>query len=175
VYDVVPISTGSLDKKVFDQSGNKFSRYVMFIFNEMLIAWSTLRQGRREGISAVFAEGTYYSLAGGMAAKVLGVPMIWDNHGNIKDFATTLGKSRFFLHGNLALERLLVRLASKVLVVSGNEVEAYGPLVSTPLSSRSCPPARTSPWSIPGCGAGRRPARSWASLTTPRSSCSSAH
>lgn len=124
-YDVVPISTGSLDKKVFDQSGNKFSRYVMFIFNEMLIAWSTLRQGRREGISAVFSEGTYYSLAGGMAAKVLGVPMIWDNHGNIKDFATTLGKSRFFLHGNLALERLLVRLASKVLVVSGNEVEAY--------------------------------------------------
>lgn len=124
-FEVVPISTGALDKKVFDQSGNRFSRYAMFVLNELSIAWSTLRQGRREGISAVFAEGTYYSLAGGLAARVLGVPMIWDNHGNIKDFAATLGKSKFFLRGNLLLERLLVRMASKVLVVSGREVEAY--------------------------------------------------
>lgn len=51
--------------------------------------------------------------------------MVWDNHGNIKDFAATLGKSRFFLWGNLALERVLARLASKVLVVSGKEIEAY--------------------------------------------------
>ena len=124
-FEVLPISTGALDKKVYDQAGNRFSRYVMFVLNELSITWSTLRQGKRDGISAVFAEGTYYSLAGGFAAKVLGVPMIWDNHGNIKDFAATLGKSRFFLRGNLMLERLLVRLASKVLVVSGREVEAY--------------------------------------------------
>lgn len=124
-FDVLPITPGALDKKVFDQSGNRFSRYVMFVLNELSIMWSTLRQGKREGISAVFAEGTYYSLAGGLAARVLGVPMIWDNHGNIKDFATTLGKSGFFLRGNLLLERFLVRLAGKVLVVSGKEVEAY--------------------------------------------------
>jgi len=98
---------------------------VMFILNELSIMWSTLRRGREEGISAVFAEGSYYSLAGGLAARMLGVPAIWDNHGNIKDFAATLGKSRLFLHGNLLLERLLVRLVSKVLVVSGREVEAY--------------------------------------------------
>ena len=124
-FDVLPVATGALDKKVFDQSGNRFSRYLMFVLNEVSIAWSTLRLGRRERISAVFAEGTYYSLAGGLAARVLGVPMIWDNHGNIKDFAATLGKSRFFLKGNLMLERVLVRLSSKVLVVSGREIDAY--------------------------------------------------
>ncbi|MDW5563178.1 MAG: glycosyltransferase family 4 protein [Methanomassiliicoccus sp.] len=124
-FEVLPVATGALDKKVFDQSGNRFSRYIMFVLNEMAIAWSTLRQGKKEGVSAVFAEGTYYSLAGGLAARILDVPMIWDNHGNIKDFSATLGKSRFFLRGNLLLERFLVRLASKVLVVSGREVEAY--------------------------------------------------
>lgn len=124
-FDVLPIATGALDKKVYDQSGNRFSRYVMFVLNELSIAWSTLRQVKREKASVIFAEGTYYSLAGGFAARVLGVPMVWDNHGNIKDFATTLGKSAFFLRGNLLLERFLVRMASKVLVVSGKEVEAY--------------------------------------------------
>jgi glycosyltransferase involved in cell wall biosynthesis len=124
-FDILPVATGALDSKVFDQSGNRFSRYVMFVLNEMSIAWTTLRQGKRERISAVFAEGTYYSLAGGLAARVLGVPMIWDNHGNIKDFAATLGKSGFFLRGNLMLERLLLRMASRVLVVSRKEVEAY--------------------------------------------------
>jgi glycosyltransferase involved in cell wall biosynthesis len=124
-FDVLPIETGALDRKVFDQSRNRFARYVMFVLNEMSIAWAVLRMGRRERVDIIFAEGTYYSLAGGLAARVLGVPMVWDNHGNIKDFAATLGKSRFFLWGNLALERVLARLASKVLVVSGKEIEAY--------------------------------------------------
>lgn len=124
-FDVLPIETGALDRKVFDQSGNRFSRYVMFVLNEMSLAWVTLRRGKRERADVIFAEGTYYSLAGGLAARVLGVPMVWDNHGNIKDFAATLGKSRFFLWGNLMLERVLARMASKVLVVSGKEIEAY--------------------------------------------------
>lgn len=124
-FDVVPVPTGALDKKVYDQSGNRFSRYIMFVLNEMSIAWTTLRMGKREGVDAVFAEGTYYSLAGGAAARVLGVPLIWDNHGNIKDFSAALGKSRFFLRGNLMLERMLARMAAKVLVVSRKEVDAY--------------------------------------------------
>lgn len=124
-YEVEAVPAGRLDKVVYDQKGNRFSRYVLFVLNEMLITWSTLRVGKRSKVSAVFAEGTYYSLAGGLAARILGVPMIWDNHGNIRDFSRTLGKSRYFMLGNLLLERFLVRLASKVLVVSQREVEAY--------------------------------------------------
>lgn len=124
-FEVVPIPTGTLDKMTFDQSRNRFFRYVTFVLNELAITWGTLTRGRRERVSAVFAEGTYYSLAGGVAARVLGVPMVWDNHGNIRDFSAALGKSGFFLHGNLLLERVLARLATRVLVVSQREVEAY--------------------------------------------------
>ncbi len=124
-YEVEAVPAGQLDKRVYDQKGNRFSRYVLFVLNELLITWTTLRVGRRRQVSAVFAEGTYYSLAGGLAARILGVPLIWDNHGNIRDFSRTLGKSRYFMFGNLLLERFLVRLATQVLVVSQNEVEAY--------------------------------------------------
>lgn len=124
-FEVVPIPTGSLDRMTFDQSRNRFFRYVTFVLNELAITWGTLRRGKKERVSAVFAEGTYYSLAGGMAARMLGAPMIWDNHGNIRDFSATLGKSGFFLQGNLLLERALAKLATRVLVVSQKEVEAY--------------------------------------------------
>lgn len=124
-FEVVPIPTGALDTMTFDQSRNRFFRYVTFLLNEISITWGTLRRGRKERVSAVFAEGTYYSLAGGMAARMLGVPMIWDNHGNIKDFSATLGKTGLFLQGNLLLEKVLARLATKILVVSQKEVEAY--------------------------------------------------
>lgn len=125
-YQVIPVPVGRVDKFVFDQGGNKVSRYLVFLLNEASLVWSTLRLGKRERISAVFAEGSYYSLAGGIAAKMLGVPVIWDNHGNIKDFASTIGKSRFFVLGNLVMERYLAGISSAVLVVSEKEARAYG-------------------------------------------------
>ncbi len=124
-FEVVPIPTTVWDNMTFDQSRNRFFRYVTFVINEAALTWTVLRTGRRERVEAVFAEGTYYSLAGGLAARMLGVPMVWDNHGNIKDFSATLGKSSLFLHGNLLLEHVLVNLSTVVLVVSQKEIEAY--------------------------------------------------
>jgi len=124
-FEVEAVPAGRLDRLVYDQSRHRVLRYIMFVLNELVLVWTTLRVGKAGKVSAVFAEGTYYSLAGGLAARMLGVPMIWDNHGNIRDFSRTLGKSSLFLYGNLFLERLLVRLSSKVLVVSAKEVEAY--------------------------------------------------
>ncbi|MGE5379406.1 MAG: glycosyltransferase [Candidatus Saccharibacteria bacterium] len=124
-FEVEAIPTGSLDRMVYDQAGNRFFRYLLFSLNEAVLFWTTLRVGKRSKVSAVFGEGTYYSLAGGMAARVLGVPMVWDNHGNIRDFSKALGKSGFFMYGNLALERVLAQLSDKVLVVSQKEIDAY--------------------------------------------------
>lgn len=124
-FEVEAIPTGKMDRMVYDQAGNRFLRYILFVFNEFALVWTTLRQGKRSRVEAIFAEGTYYSLAGGFAARILGVPMVWDSHGNIRDFSQALGKSRFFMLGNLLLERTLVQLSNLVLVVSLKEIEAY--------------------------------------------------
>jgi len=124
-FQSVPIRLRRSDRRAFDQSSGRFERYAMFAVNEALIFWDTLRAGRREKVSLVFAEGSYYSLAGGRAARILGVPMVWDNHGNIVDFSKTMGKSRLFASGNLVMERLVARMASCVLVVSEKERKSY--------------------------------------------------
>ena len=78
----------------------------------------------REG-RLIFAEGTYFSLVGALVAKLRGIPLVWDNHANIRDFSAALGKSELFFRGNLLLERLLHSMSSAVLVVSEKEKEAY--------------------------------------------------
>ncbi len=131
-FEVVPVPTRSLNKKVYDQKGNRFLRYVMFLADEVLIFFDTLRVSKREHADLVFAEGTYFSLAAGLAAKIRNIPMVWDNHGNIKSFSETLGKTRFFFLGNLMLEKFVFTLASNVLVVSEKEVDTYASLGMRP-------------------------------------------
>ena len=138
-FEVVPIEVSSFDKKVYDQGGNKFSRYLLFLMNEAAIFWRTLRRGKGEGISLVFAEGSYYALAGGLAARLLDVPMVWDNHGNIVDFSRVMGKSRYWVLGNLMMERMVARMAATVLVVSDKEVRSYASLGFDPRKLMALP------------------------------------
>jgi|GEM_PF-1033873 len=124
-YDAVPVRPGRLNRTVYDQSVSRPLRYLLFALDEADTFRATLRAARQEDASLIFAEGTYFALAGGLAARMLGVPLVWDNHANIRDFSAQLGKSALFFRANLMMERLLHRLASSVLVVSEREREAY--------------------------------------------------
>ncbi len=127
-YHVVSVRPGRFNKMVYDQKVSRVARYILFLADEVDIFIRTLRAARREKVSLIFAEGTYFSLAGALAARLRGIPMVWDNHANIRDFSVALGKSKLFFRGNLMMERILHSMSSAVLVVSEKEKEAYGEL-----------------------------------------------
>jgi len=124
-YEAVPVRPGRFNRMVYDQGVNRMLRYMLFALDEIDTFLSTLRTAKREDAELIFAEGTYFSLAGGLAARIRRIPMVWDNHANIKDFSAALGKSKLFYRGNLLLERILFRFSSAVLVVSEREKQAY--------------------------------------------------
>ena len=124
-YDIVPVRPGRFNRAVYDQKVPRLARYALFAADEIDIFLRTLRAARKEKVSLIFAEGTYLSLAGGLAARLRSIPMVWDNHANIRDFSAALGKSALFFRANLLMERILHRLASAVLVVSEKEKDAY--------------------------------------------------
>jgi glycosyltransferase involved in cell wall biosynthesis len=124
-YQVVPVRPGRFNQLVYDQGRPRVARYLLFILDEVDTFVRTLRAARREKVRLIFAEGTYFSLVGALVAKLRGIPLVWDNHANIRDFSAALGKSELFFRGNLLLERLLHSMSSAVLVVSEKEKEAY--------------------------------------------------
>jgi len=124
-FDVIPIPLSGLNRIIYDQKINKFVRYLLFPIDEIGIFFDTLRLSKRNKASLIFAENAYISLACGLAAKMLQIPMVWDNHGNVKIYAEAMHKSSIFTRMNILLERVLQNLASKVFVVSKIDKDAY--------------------------------------------------
>jgi glycosyltransferase involved in cell wall biosynthesis len=124
-FEVVPVPLSRFNRFVYDQQINKFPRYVLFFLDELMIFLKTLLLSKRSKAALIFAENSYLSLAGGFAARILQVPLVWDNHGNVKLYAESLGKSRSFIFSNVFLERVLEDLASRVFVVSSKDRDAY--------------------------------------------------
>jgi glycosyltransferase involved in cell wall biosynthesis len=124
-FDVIPIPLSGLNRVIYDQKINKFVRYLLFPIDEIGIFFDTLRLSKRNKASLIFAENAYISLACGLAAKMLQIPMIWDNHGNVKTYAEAIGKSSFFTYVNIRLEKVLQGLATRVFVVSQTDKDAY--------------------------------------------------
>ncbi|MDD1755827.1 MAG: glycosyltransferase family 4 protein [Methanomassiliicoccales archaeon] len=124
LYDVTAVSPGKVNRFVFDQKRNKLARYLLFPLDVAMNLIRTLRAlGKEPGL--VFAEGSYFSFAAGMAAKLKRVPMVWDNHGHIVTFAQVQGKSQLFTRGNVLFERILIGLSSKLLVVNARDRDDY--------------------------------------------------
>jgi len=124
-FEVIPIPLSKFNKSVYDQHVNKLARYLLFLIDEFITFKNCLVLSKRHGASLIFAENAYVSLAGGLSARILHLPLVWDNHGNIKIFAESLGKSRFFTSANVILERLLERLATSIFVVSRVDRDGY--------------------------------------------------
>jgi glycosyltransferase involved in cell wall biosynthesis len=124
-FDIVPVPLSRFNRLVYDQQIDKLPRYLMFLLDEFLIFLKTLVLSKRNNVSLVFSENSYLSLAGGFAARIRQIPLVWDNHGNVKLYAESLGKSRSFIVGNVLLERVLENLAAKVFVVSSKDMDTY--------------------------------------------------
>ncbi|MDD1767524.1 MAG: glycosyltransferase family 4 protein [Methanomassiliicoccales archaeon] len=124
-FDVVPIPLSRFNRIAYDQKVNKFARYLLFPLDELVIFFNSVRLSKKHKVALLFAENAYTSLAGGLAAKILRIPLVWDNHGNVKLFAEAMQKSSFFTSANIALERLLQGLATQIIVVSRMDKDAY--------------------------------------------------
>ncbi|MGD0057096.1 MAG: glycosyltransferase family 4 protein [Methanomassiliicoccales archaeon] len=124
-FEAIQVPLSRLNHIVYDQQINKFPRYILFMLDESLIFLKTIVISKRNKVALVFAENSYLFLAGGFAARILRVPAVWDNHGNIKLFAESLGKSKSFISSNVILEKVLENLATRVFVVSHKDKDAY--------------------------------------------------
>jgi glycosyltransferase involved in cell wall biosynthesis len=125
-YDVVPIPTSRYNRVVYDQGIGRVARYLLFLVDEIFIFIATLLRCHRERARVVFGEGIYYSLAAGVAARVLDIPLVWDSHGNVRIFARALGRSRsVFLWASSMMERILERMCAAIVVVSASEKDSY--------------------------------------------------
>ena len=124
-FRVEEVPSSRFGKLIYDQKVNRLARYLLFPLEEWALFYGTLRR-LGTGSAIVFAEGSYFAMPSAIAAKLRGAPMVWDNHGNIKSFAAALGKSRSFTTFNVMLERSLVRMVTKVLVVSEKDRQDYG-------------------------------------------------
>jgi glycosyltransferase involved in cell wall biosynthesis len=124
-FRVEEVPSSRFGKIIYDQKVNRLARYLLFPLEEWALFYGTLRR-LGTGSAIVFAEGSYFALPSAMAAKLRCVPMVWDNHGNIKSFAAALGKSRSFTTLNVMLERSLAKMVTKILVVSEKDRQDYG-------------------------------------------------
>lgn len=125
-FQVIGVPVSPRSDKVYDQSINRMARYVLFLYDEWYMFQGALKAMRHTpGKMVAWGEGSYCTLAGAMAAKLRGVPAVWDNHGNIIRFAAMQGKSRFFKGASLMFERALQRMCDQVVVVSSQDREDY--------------------------------------------------
>jgi glycosyltransferase involved in cell wall biosynthesis len=124
-YAVVSVPRSRFSRIIYDQNINKAARYLLFPLEFLANLITTVRVSKKSGSRLVWTEGTYFALAGCLAARILGVSSVWDNHGNIWTLAKIQGKSGFFLRANVLVENLLASAADAIVVVSEEEKKIY--------------------------------------------------
>ena len=123
-HDVVglrPLWTGS----IYDTERAKAPRYALYVVERVLTGLRGLRVARRERVELVFCETPHHALVGLWIARVLGLPCIWDSHGNALLFARNMGRSRFYTTLSGGLDRFLGRRVSTLITVSQRDADAY--------------------------------------------------
>ncbi|MDD1770610.1 MAG: glycosyltransferase family 4 protein [Methanomassiliicoccales archaeon] len=123
-FRVEEVPAGRVCEFACDPRGHRFARYLMFPLGELHLFLRTLSRLRKEQ-AVVFAEGSYFALPAALACKLRSAPAIWDNHGNVRTYGKSVGKSLYFIASNEMLEGVLERLSAKVLVVSERDRQSY--------------------------------------------------
>ena len=113
------------ERSIYDPRRAKAPRYALYVVERSLAALRGLRAARRAAVQIVFAETPHHALVGLWIARILGVPCVWDSHGNALLFAQSVGKGRAYTLLSSALDRYLGRRVDALITVSERDAEAY--------------------------------------------------
>jgi glycosyltransferase involved in cell wall biosynthesis len=113
------------DNIIYDVDRPAILRVPPYILDKIDLIVRGLKIARREKPDAIFCETYHHALVGVAIGKLLGIPCIWDSHGNVLLFAQSAGKGRLFTLAAGTIERLLGRTVSALVTVSEVDANAY--------------------------------------------------
>ena len=113
------------DRILYDTSRAKSPRYALYAVERPLTALRGLRAARASGAQLTFCETPHHALVGLWISRVLGIPCVWDSHGNAAAAARSTGKGRFYTFLASSLDRFLGKRVDALITVSKADAEAY--------------------------------------------------
>ncbi|HYM40898.1 MAG TPA: glycosyltransferase family 4 protein [Thermoplasmata archaeon] len=113
------------DRLIYDTSRARAPRYALYAVDRLLAAVQGVRLGRKTHIELTFCETPHHALVGLWISRILGVPSVWDSHGNAAVAARSTGKGRVYTFLASALDRFLGRRVDALITVSKADAEAY--------------------------------------------------
>jgi glycosyltransferase involved in cell wall biosynthesis len=103
----------------------KAPRYALYVIERALACLRGLRLARKHRVQIVFCETPHHALVGLWISRVLGLPCVWDSHGNALLFARSMGRGRFYTWLTAWLDGFLGRRVDALITVSQRDADAY--------------------------------------------------
>ncbi len=113
------------DRKIYDPSKPKVPRYLLYFVDRVLLTLRGIRLAHAKRSEVVFCATAHHAMVGLVIAKVLGIRCVWDSQGNVRLFAESVGKGRFFTLGSVLMERFLGRRVDALITVTERDARAY--------------------------------------------------
>jgi glycosyltransferase involved in cell wall biosynthesis len=113
------------DDIIYDVDRPAILRVLPYVLDKVDLIVRGLKVARRAKPDVIFCETYHHALAGVAIGKLLGIPCVWDSHGNVLLFAHSAGKGRLFTFAAGTIERFLGRTVSALVTVSAVDADAY--------------------------------------------------
>ena len=113
------------DRLIYNPSRAKGPRLLLYLIDKVLLILRGVILGDRLRATVVFCETAHHAVAGLAIARILGVPCVWDSHGNGKILYESLRKGRWSVHLVTALEAFLGKHVDHLITVSDADASAY--------------------------------------------------
>ncbi len=112
-------------RSIYDTDRPKAPRYALYVIERTLAGLRGLWLARKHGVQLVFCETPHHALVGLWIARVLGLPCVWDSHGNALLYAQSMGRGGMYALLSSRLDRFLGRRVSALITVSQRDADAY--------------------------------------------------
>jgi len=113
------------DRLLYDPSRARLPRFLLYLVDKVLLFLRGVVIAHRFRTTVVFCETAHHAVAGLAIARVLGIPCVWDSHGNGKLLYEALGKDRLSVRFVETLERFLGRRVNHLITVTDVDAAAY--------------------------------------------------
>jgi len=113
------------DALLYNPAKARWPRLLLYAIDKVLLILRGVILGHRSRATVVFCETVHHALAGLGIARVLGIPCVWDSHGNGKLLYESLGKGAWSIRLVTVLERFLGKRVDHLITVSERDASAY--------------------------------------------------
>ena len=113
------------DRLIYNPARSAGPRLLLYLIDKVLMILGGVMLGGRFRATVVFCETAHHAVAGLVIARILGVPCVWDSHGNGKLLYESLQKGRWSVRFVTVLERFLGKRVDHLITVSDADASAY--------------------------------------------------